>query len=327
MPKVSIIVPVYNAKNTIVKCVSSLVNQTLNDIEIILVNDCSTDNSFLIMQLLEQQFSDKLIIINCDQNRGAGGARNIGLQYASGEYIGFVDSDDEVEHTMYEKLYNKAIESDYDIVDCGFYKEDEDLAIIFTSDELSGELDEHKRSELIASGGYICSKIFKASYWKQYQFHFREHAILEDSEIIAYAMATAKNIGNVKEILYLYKNTPGSSSKTPDAKWYVNNCYNAMNAIYSALSSLDQYASIQDAAEYEMLQMYSYSVNILLNNANILDSDYLLNELRRLREFRIDIISSGYDNKYVKSKISIADINIMKLNDESPTKLLSKYIG
>jgi len=326
LPKVSIIVPVYNAKETLIKCVSSLVNQTLQDIEIILVNDCSKDNSFLIMRLLEQQFSDKLIIIDSDKNRGAGGARNIGLQYASGEYIGFVDSDDEVAPTMYEKLYNKAKEANYDIVDCGFYKEDEDLAIIFTSDELAGTLNAHKRSELIASGGYICSKIFKSSYWNEFGFTFRENAILEDSEIIAYAMATAQNIGNVKDILYLYKDTPGSSSKAPDPVWYVDNCYNAMNAIYSSLSSLDYYSEIKMATEYEMIQLYSYSINILLKNASLFKPDHLLDKLYKLQKFRNKCISSRYDNKYVKAKIHKNDIDIMILNDKSPEQLLKKYI-
>ena len=323
MPKVSIIVPVYNAKDTLIKCVSCLVNQTLHDIEIILVNDCSTDNSFLIMQLLEKQFPDKLIIIDSDVNRGAGGARNIGLQYASGEYIGFVDSDDEVATTMFEKLYNKAVECDYDIVDCGFYKEDSDLAIIFTSDDLSGELNDHKRSELIVAGGYICTKIFRASYWRQHNLSFREKAILEDSEIVAYAMATAKNIGNVKEILYLYKDTPGSSSKTPDPKWYTDNCLSAMTAIYQALSPLANYEYIREAAEYEMLQMYSYSINILLGSIKEKDqSSFQLDMLTKLQSFRNKYITKDYDNQYVKAKISSIDIQIMKLNDISPAKLI-----
>lgn len=325
MPKISIIVPVYNAKGTLIKCVGSLVNQTLQDIEIILINDCSKDNSFFVMQMLEEQFPEKLIIIDCDTNRGAGGARNIGLEYASGEYIGFVDSDDEVAPTMFEKLYNKAKEGDYDIVDCGFYKEAEDLAIIFTSDELAGNLDSHKRSELIVAGGYICTKIFKTSYWKEHRFSFRENAILEDSEIIAYAMATARNIGNVKEVLYLYKDTPGSSSKTPDTKWYVDNCFNAMNAIYKSLSPLDIYDELRNAAEYEMLQMYSYAINILIKSYKNKEQLRYIDELTKLKDFRQNFITHGYHNHYIESKITKEDIAIMQLNDLSPVDLLSKY--
>lgn len=324
MPKVSIIVPVYNAKDTLIKCVGSLINQTLQDIEIILVNDCSTDNSFLIMQLLEEQYPEKILIINSDINRGAGGARNIGLNYASGEYIGFVDSDDEVAPRMFEKLYYKAKESDYDIVDCGFYQESEDRAIIFTSDELAGILDDNKRSELIASGGYICTKIFKASYWNESNFIFRENAILEDSEIIAYAMATANSIGNVKEVLYLYKDTPGSSSKTPNPLKYATNCYNAMQAIYTTLSPLDNYKELQEATEYEMLQMYSLAINILISSIKKDGNTYQLDLLKKLQLFRNQYITNGYENRYVKSKISSIDIDIMKLNDISPEELIKR---
>ena len=117
MPKVSVIMPVYNSEPTLVDSLSSLVNQTLSDMELILVNDCSTDGSFNILSDCESQFSDKVLLINLDENHGAGGARNIGLSYASGDYIGFMDSDDIATPDMFEKMYTKAISGNYDIVD------------------------------------------------------------------------------------------------------------------------------------------------------------------------------------------------------------------
>lgn len=121
MPKVSVIMPVYNSEPTLVDSLSSLVNQTLSDMELILVNDCSTDGSFNILSDCESQFSDKVLLINLDENHGAGGARNIGLSYASGDYIGFMDSDDIATPDMFEKMYTKAISGNYDIVDCVYY--------------------------------------------------------------------------------------------------------------------------------------------------------------------------------------------------------------
>ncbi|MCR4687913.1 MAG: glycosyltransferase, partial [Lachnospiraceae bacterium] len=106
--KVSVIVPAYNVEDTLFDCIASLVMQTLNDIEIIIVNDCSTDHTYMVMQMLEEKFPDKIIIIDSPVNRGPGGARNLGMEYASGDYIGFVDSDDYVAKDMYEKLYNEA---------------------------------------------------------------------------------------------------------------------------------------------------------------------------------------------------------------------------
>ena len=119
MKKISIIIPAYNCEKTLVQCLSNVVNQTLQDIEVIIVNDASTDRTWDIIMECESQFPHLIMAINSDVNRGAGGARNVGLMYASGEYIGFVDSDDIVSPNMYEKLYNEAIRGDYDIVVCG----------------------------------------------------------------------------------------------------------------------------------------------------------------------------------------------------------------
>ena len=321
MPKVSIIVPVYNAADTLLTCVGSLIHQTLQDIEIILVNDASTDNSWVIMQLLEERFPDKLIIIDSPTNGGAGGARNLGLSYASGDYFGFVDADDYVDSTMYEKLYNEAIRTGYDIIDCGFHFEQKELSIIYTSDELSGELTPYKRNELIASGGYIVTKLFKREYFLSHDFTFRHNVILEDSEIIAYAMATAKNIGNVKEVLYIYKDSDHSSSKVIHPIKYFHSCFDAMNAIFDKLHVLPNYHSIKESIEYEILQMYSYSIICLLKNKQNFPREEILSCLLSLKEFRVSKISKGYHNKYVQEKIPKEEIEIMKLNDDSPHKL------
>ena len=104
----------------IAKCWDSLVNQTLDGIEIIVVNDGSPDNSQDIIDEYVKKYP-KIIKSYVKENGGQGSARNFGLKKATGEYIGYVDSDDYVELDMYEKLYNKAKESNFDIVVCGSY--------------------------------------------------------------------------------------------------------------------------------------------------------------------------------------------------------------
>lgn len=86
--KVSVIVPVYNAEQYLARCLGNLLNQTLAEIEVILVNDCSTDRSLQIMQAAQQQFPEKVKIIDLKENRGPGNARNLGIESAKGEYIG-----------------------------------------------------------------------------------------------------------------------------------------------------------------------------------------------------------------------------------------------
>lgn len=119
MPKVSVIVPAYNAESYLSKCLDSLVNQTLQDIEIIAIDDGSKDSTLNIMNDYAARYPGKFVIRH-KENGGQGIARNIGLTLASGEYISFLDSDDYYDVTRLEKLYNCAIESGADFVGCGF---------------------------------------------------------------------------------------------------------------------------------------------------------------------------------------------------------------
>ncbi len=114
MTKVSIIVPVYNTEKYLKKCLDSLCNQTLKDIEIICINDASTDKSLEILNTYAQK-DQRVKLINFTENKGAAAARNAGINASSGEYIGFVDSDDFVDLDFYEKLYTKAIETNSEI--------------------------------------------------------------------------------------------------------------------------------------------------------------------------------------------------------------------
>ena len=114
MPKVSVIIPVYNVENFLQDCIDSLMRQTLDDIEFIFVNDASTDSSLAILMENQIKNPEKIRVINSQTNMCQGGARNIGIRAASGEYIGFVDSDDYVTPCMYQLLYLSASESNAD---------------------------------------------------------------------------------------------------------------------------------------------------------------------------------------------------------------------
>ncbi len=114
-PKVSIIVPIYNARKRLIKCLDTLVNQTLKEIEIILVLDCPTDGSDKIAKQYAQK-DNRIIIIENSTNLHIGKTRNRGLEVAKGEYIGFSDHDDYRELDMYEKLYEEAKRQEFDVV-------------------------------------------------------------------------------------------------------------------------------------------------------------------------------------------------------------------
>lgn len=136
MPKVSVIIPVYNTKRFLSQCIDSLRNQTMQDIEIIAIDDGSTDGSFEM--LCEYKKKDKRIIVAKNKKKGVGSARNTGFELATGEYVGFLDSDDFVSKTMYEKLYNKAKLLDADVA----------IGSVNLYDEQTGEEEPFRPAEL-----------------------------------------------------------------------------------------------------------------------------------------------------------------------------------
>ena len=124
MPKVSIIVPVYQVEKYLRKCLDSLVNQTLEEIEILVINDGSPDDSQVIIDEFQQKYP--LIIKSfIKENGGLSDARNFGLEKATGEFIGFVDSDDEVSKTMFQEMYSLAKKHEAEMVICNLQKVDE----------------------------------------------------------------------------------------------------------------------------------------------------------------------------------------------------------
>ena len=119
MPKVSVIVPIYNVEKYLEKCINSLLEQTLEEIQIILVNDGSKDSSGEIAKKYQANNPNKIIYVE-KENGGLSDARNYGLKYATGDFIAFLDSDDYIEKNAYEEMYNKAIEENADYVECDF---------------------------------------------------------------------------------------------------------------------------------------------------------------------------------------------------------------
>lgn len=173
--KVSVIVPVYGVESYLSRCLDSLVGQTLKDIEIIIVNDCSPDRSQTIVQRYAER--DSRIISVCNEmNIGQGLSRMKGLQLARGKYVAFVDADDYVELEMYEALYTQAVGNDYDVVGSNFNYvfpggvvrcngvDPDDLGKI-DDDYILHKLFEFESSNFIPSS--MCDKIYRLSFLKK----------------------------------------------------------------------------------------------------------------------------------------------------------------
>ena len=118
-PKISVIVPIYNVERYIRQCLDSIVSQSLKDLEILLIDDGSTDNSGKIAEKLKKK--DKRCIVIHNKNCGYGASINLGIKMAKGEYVGIIESDDWIAPNMYEKLYMNAIVNNSDVVKCNFF--------------------------------------------------------------------------------------------------------------------------------------------------------------------------------------------------------------
>jgi len=211
MIKVSIIVPVYNTKEYINKCLDSLTKQTLKDIEIIIVNDGSTDDSQVIID--EYTKKDKRIKSFIKKNGGLGDARNYGIKKASGEYIGFVDSDDYVDLTMFEKLYNKAKKEDSDIVEC-------DLYWVYPNEsklDIANYYD-NKKDIMYNIRVMVCNKIFKRDILSKNDILFPVGIRYEDIVFTYKLLPYIKNISYVDEPFYYYIQRGSSLSNEQNAK-------------------------------------------------------------------------------------------------------------
>jgi glycosyltransferase involved in cell wall biosynthesis len=174
--KVSVIVPVYNVENYIEKCLYSLVTQTLSELEILVVNDGSKDNSDKIIARFVAQYPERIKVL-VKENGGLSDARNFGMCYAEGEYIGFVDSDDYVDPEMYEVMYAKAKEGDYQIVECNLHHTFADY-----EDTEIGEQITEKKKLLMEGRSVVWNKIYKRDWLESTGVNFHKGIIYEDVE-------------------------------------------------------------------------------------------------------------------------------------------------
>ena len=177
MHKISIVVPVYNVEKYVDRCLMSLVTQTLQDIEIIVVNDGTQDKSEEIIEKYVRGNQNKIKYYE-KSNGGLSSARNYGLEYATGEYIAFLDSDDYVESNMYEEMYNLAKKENADMVECDFIWEWEFGKKIFDKRrEYKTKEDMMKKPRVIA-----WNKIYKREILNKYKIRFPDGLIYEDLE-------------------------------------------------------------------------------------------------------------------------------------------------
>lgn len=219
MVQVSIVVPLYNVEKYIERCLKSIMEQTFDNYEVIIVNDGSKDNSINIAEKFQKRYPDKIRIIT-QKNAGLSAARNKGIQEAVGEYICFIDSDDFIKDDMIEKLYQQAVDKNADMVICGVNKYIEstketyedvreyDETRIFDSEHCIREFLLDKTVE-----GYACNKLFKRSLFLDNNIQYPVGKMFEDVETTIKLIIASDRIAFSDNYGYYYVQREGSITK------------------------------------------------------------------------------------------------------------------
>ncbi len=199
MKKVSVIVPCYQGEDYISKCIDSLLKQSLEEIEIVLVNDGSRDKTLKIMRDYEKKYPDKIMVVDLKKNTGLGNARNVGVQKANGEYVGFVDSDDYVDKEMFEEMYKKGKEENSEIVECDVLWEYPDHVRNDVGCEYTSTKHMLKEIRVMA-----CNKIYKKEFLTKVRPKFAVGLRYEDILFTYQYVPFVKNISYIRIPYYHY---------------------------------------------------------------------------------------------------------------------------
>lgn len=224
--KISIIIPVYNSAKYLRKCLNSIINQTFDNIEIICINDGSTDNSLSIIN--EYAKIDSRIKVYTIENKGVSAARNYGILVATGEYIGFVDSDDWIDKDFYEKLYD-AIKSEHADIAVGEIKRVnkfwQNYHLKINGKHVTENINEKVKLCNMPDKCYVWNKLYKSEMLKNSDIRFEEGIIYEDILFTLQILNYSKKLVTVPGTLYYYLRHTNSLVTLKDNKSLNNSEY------------------------------------------------------------------------------------------------------
>jgi glycosyltransferase involved in cell wall biosynthesis len=306
VPKVSVIVPVFNCERYIYKCVTSILNQTYKEIEIIIVNDGSTDQSEKVLRKFKE--TDPRIRYYFHENSGPSVTRNFGIEMAIGEYIVFVDSDDNIEDDYIESLIRTAIEFECDIVSCG-YREVSQYGIVELNDFWKGQTivlkDDFISNIFKGIGGTLWGKIFRRDLIIKKNIRLEPNiSMCEDMLFVLEYCIYCNRFGSIKKNLYSYNRlNEDSISAKINTNYYINllNVITKIEVILKAASYNKNFIDfiLRDRVQNLLLNFItmqhnkhcSYSSTQKLNNLDtLLDNVYI-------KKYRMDLSSKLLNEK------------------------------
>lgn len=316
---ISIIIPCYNVEKYIDRCFNSLLAQTIgfDRLEIIMVDDCSTDATWDKLTAIEAAYPESIMIIHCDENGHQGRARNIGLQYATAPYVGYVDADDWIESDMYEKLCRKMEAHECDIVMCQSWRDTarpgQTLAPKLTGDaDRMLEIDTTKKRKIFIACGSIaygpCDKLFRRDFLLENHIFFPEQLAYEDHFFSTLLYLYAERVYILEERLYHYYVNSASTVLSPNAAHHFDilTVNKMMWAECKNRGFLNEY---RQELEYQFLTLcYLAAMKMISLRLTEVPYDFFL----KLKAETLNRVPDYHSNPYVKDYVT--ELNQMLLH-------------
>ena len=304
MPKVSVIVPFYNVENYIEKCLNSLVNQTLEEIQIILVNDGSKDKSVDIVKDFLNRYPEKILYLE-KENGGLSDARNFGIPYAKGEYIAFLDSDDYVEKDIYENMYDIAKKENSDMVECDFYwvyphKMKQDI----------GEIYDGKKEMLEKIRVVAWNKLIRRELIQKININFPKGYRYEDVEFTYKLVPFLEKVSFVKKPMIYYMQRLESISNSQNERNI--EIFDVLDNVISFYKEKDIYNEYKNILEYLYVR-YAFCSS-LLRMVKIKNKEIKCELLKETWQKVNTTFPDWKKNKILNKNINLKKIYIKSIN-------------
>ena len=326
--KLSIIVPVYNmaADGKLEYCLNSLVAQTIEDYEILAVDDCSTDRSWEILQSYQKRYPEKFRAIHSEINQKQGGAKNIGMETAQGEWIGFIDSDDWITPDFYERLIRKGEMTGADMVGCDYHLTDEHSMKIGqvvhnNKPEQTGVLNEEKYRSLILDSGSLVVKVYRREIVIGHPSRFPTGIFYEDNALANSWMLRAHHFEYIEEPLYYYYQHETSTVHTITAR----RCEDRMEAGRIML---------QEAREYDYLEQYRPELEFTFTMLFYVNTLFTYMQgvrpvrpgfVKRLGQEMLENFPDFQENKYYRERIKAEEKKLVRMQLKSAVQFIVYY--
>lgn len=289
MPKLSVIIPVYNTSKYIEKCLKSIVNQTMKNIEIIIVNDGSDDDSETVIKQFIEKYQNKNIKYYKKENGGLSDARNYGVTKANGEYISFVDSDDYIEKNLYNNL-EKYMDNNIDLIKFKMTTVDENGRQI---EKLDGPVFEKLTGEeafeiLCTKDKYLevaCVYLYRRDFFMKNKFKYKVGAYHEDFGLTPLIIVQAKTVVSSDNFGYYYLQRNNSITSNEDNKKELKKAYDILEHFDTTLEKIEK-LQISNNTKKLVKRYYTNSLLLKANDLNGQDKEKYIEEIKKRKVYR-----------------------------------------